>query len=213
MSSNLIAVWDATFDAGVSSIVIPDGCRDLIVKIVGNEKPDWFVSPLFDQSKLFQVEDHCTYSGFRLSPGASLKEDGILSYIERKKLHADEVKEIIDDFIIIEDSVKEALGCLACELGSVKQVSGQLGVSVRTLQRLILNKTERTPGYWLQLARIRKAAKSLCPDVDLIDVAEKYGFSDQSHMNREFQRWFKLTPLQLLNTPSVIRQLNGKGYG
>ncbi|HEA17396.1 MAG TPA: AraC family transcriptional regulator [Pseudoalteromonas prydzensis] len=213
MSSNLISIWNATFDVGMSSIVIPDGCRDLIVKTVGNEKPDWFVSPLFDQSKLVQIEDNSTYSGFRLSPGAELREGEILSYIKRKKLHADEVKEIIDDFIIIENSVKEALGCLACELGSVKQVSVQLGVSVRTLQRLILNKTKRTPGYWLQLARIRKAAKNLSPAADLIDVAEKYGFSDQSHMNREFQRWFGLTPLQLLNTSSVIRQLNGKGYG
>ncbi|KKL01504.1 hypothetical protein LCGC14_2626980, partial [marine sediment metagenome] len=98
MSSNLISIWNATFDVGMSSIVIPDGCRDLIVKTVGNEKPDWFVSPLFDQSKLVQIEDNSTYSGFRLSPGAELREGEILSYIKRKKLHADEVKEIIDDF-------------------------------------------------------------------------------------------------------------------
>jgi len=213
MSSNVISVWGATFDVGMSSIVIPDGCRDLIVKTVGNEKPDWFVSPLFDQSKLVQIEDKCSYSGFRLRPGAELREGEILSYIARKKIHADEVKEIIDDFIIIENSVQEALGCLVFELGSVKQVSAQLGVSVRTLQRLILNKTNRTPGYWLQLARIRKAARNLILGTDLIDVADKYGFSDQSHMNREFRRWFRLTPLQLLNTPSVNRQLNDKGYG
>lgn len=212
MSSNLISVWNATFDVGMSSIVIPDGCRDLIVKTVANEKPNWFVSPLFDQSEFIQIEDYCTYSGFRLSPGAEIKEDKILSYIASSNLYADEVKEILDDFVTIDDSVKEALRCLASELGSVKQVSVQLGVSVRTLQRMILNKTKRTPGYWLQLARVRKAAKHLCSEANLIDVADMYGFSDQSHMNREFQRWFRLTPLQLLNSPNVIRQLNNNGY-
>ena len=97
-------------------------------------------------------------------------------------------------------------------MGSVKQISTQLGVSTRTLQRLVLSKTKRTPGYWLQLARIRKAARSLSQSVCLVDVAENYGFSDQSHMNREFQRWFGLTPVQVLNSPAIIRQLNDKGY-
>ncbi len=212
MSNNLISTWDATFDVGLSSVVIPDGCRDLIVKTVGNEKPDWFVSPLFDQSKFFHIEDCCEYSGFRLRPGAEIREVELLSYIANKKLHADEVKDIIDDFITIEESVEEALGCLAIELGSVKQVAAQLGVNVRTLQRLIFNKTQRTPSYWLQLARIRKAARSLSSNDGLSDIAAKYGFSDQSHMNREFQRWFSLSPTQLLKVPSIIKQINDKGY-
>jgi len=213
MNSNLVSLWNANFDQGISTLVIPDGCRDLIVKTVGNEKTDWFVSPLFDTAESIQVEARCSYVGFRLSPGTGIRERELLTYIETKRLEAGEVKHIIGDFITFEYSVQEALEGLASELGTVKQVSVQLGVSVRTLQRLIFNKTNRTPGYWLQLARIRKAAKSLSHDVNLADVAENYGFSDQSHMNREFQRWFRLTPVQLLNTPNVIRQLYDQGYG
>ncbi|WDD98282.1 helix-turn-helix domain-containing protein [Thalassomonas actiniarum] len=213
MNSSLVSKWSANFDLGMSTIVIPDGCRDLIVKTVGNEKPDWFVSPLFDRAELVLAEDICSYVGFRLSPGIGIKERELLTYIEIKQLEANEVKDIISDFIKVEHSVQEALEGLASELGTVKQISAQLGVSIRTLQRLIFNKTNRTPGYWLQLARIRKAARSLSRDVNLADVAENYGFSDQSHMNREFQRWFRLTPVQLLNTPGVIRQLYDQGYG
>ena len=101
---------------------------------------------------------------------------------------------------------------MASDNESIKQSSAQLGISVRTLQRLIIKKTNRTPGYWLQLARVRKAAKSLNPGINLADLAEEYRFSDQSHMNREFQRWFKLTPAQLLKSPELILQLNDKGY-
>jgi len=212
MNDSMISIWSANFSGATSTVVIPDGCRDLIVKTLGNEKPNWLVSPLYVRSELIQIEASCNFIGFRLSPGAEIKESELLDYIKTKQLHAEDVKGFIGDFISAESSIEEALTCFASEMGSVKQISAQLGVSTRTLQRLILSKTKRTPGYWLQLARIRKAARSLSQSVCLVDVAENYGFSDQSHMNREFQRWFGLTPVQVLNSPAIIRQLNDKGY-
>ena len=212
MNDSMISIWSANFSGATSTVVIPDGCRDLIVKTLGNEKPNWLVSPLYDRSELIQIEASCTYIGFRLSPGAEIKERELLDYIETKQLHVEDVKGFIGDFISTDSSIEEALTCFSSEMGSVKQISAQLGVSTRTLQRLILSKTKRTPGYWLQLARIRKAARSLSQSVCLVDVAENYSFSDQSHMNREFQRWFGLTPVQVLNSPAIIRQLNDKGY-
>jgi len=212
MNDSLISVWSANFSGATSTVVIPDGCRDLIVKTLVNEKPNWLVSPLYDRSELVQIETNCSYTGFRLSPGAKIKERELLGYIESKQLNVEDVTDFIGDFISTESSIDEALMCFSSEIGSVKQISIQLGVSTRTLQRLVLSKTQRTPGYWLQLARIRKAARSLSQNVCLVEVAENYGFSDQSHMNREFQRWFGLTPIQLLKSPAIIRQLNDKGY-
>jgi len=212
MNDSLISVWSANFSGATSTVVIPDGCRDLIVKTLVNEKPNWLVSPLYDRSELVQIETNCSYTGFRLSPGAEIKERELLGYIESKQLNVEDVTDFIGDFISTESSIDEALMCFSSEIGSVKQISIQLGVSTRTLQRLVLSKTQRTPGYWLQLARIRKAARSLSQNVCLVEVAENYGFSDQSHMNREFQRWFGLTPIQLLKSPAIIRQLNDKGY-
>ncbi len=212
MNDNLISIWSANFSAATSTVVIPDGCRDLIVQTLGNEKPHWLVSPLYDRPKLFQTEASCNYTGFRFSPGAEIKEPELLDYIEKKQLHVEDVKDFIGEFIYTESSIEEALMYFASEMGSVKHISAQLGVSTRTLQRLVLSKTNRTPGYWLQLARIRRAARNLSQSDCLVDVAESYGFSDQSHMNREFQRWFGLTPVQVLNSPAIIRQLNSKGY-
>ena len=212
MTSHLISTWHANISAATSTVVIPDGCRDLIVKTLENEKPNWLVSPLYDRTEHVQIEASCNYIGFRLSPGAEIKEHELLAYIETKQLHADDVKDFIGDFISTKSSIDEALRCFASEMGSVKQISTLLGVSTRTLQRLVLSKTQRTPSYWLQLARIRKAARSLSQSACLVDVAENYGFSDQSHMNREFQRWFGLTPVQVLNSPAIIKQLHDKGY-
>ena len=212
MTSHLISTWQANFSAATSTVVIPDGCRDLIVKTLENEKPNWLVSPLYDRTEHVQIEASCNYIGFRLSPGVEIKERELLAYIETKQLHADDVKDFIGDFISTKSSIDEALRCFASEMGSVKQISTLLGVSTRTLQRLVLSKTQRTPSYWLQLARIRKAARSLSRSACLVDVAENYGFSDQSHMNREFQRWFGLTPVQVLNSPAIIKQLHDKGY-
>ncbi|OHU85805.1 MULTISPECIES: helix-turn-helix domain-containing protein [Pseudoalteromonas] len=212
MDNNLIASWQAEYSRTSSTVIIPDGCRDLIVKTLGNGKPNWFVSELFDSSELVQIEANSQWVGFRLSPGAQIKEQALLEYIEAKQCHAQDVESFIGEFVSSESSIEEALECFACDTGSIKQSAAQLGVSVRTLQRLVLHKTNRTPSYWLQLARLRKAARSLTHSTLLADVAHNHGFSDQSHMNREFQRWLGLTPVQLLSSPAIIKQLNSKGY-
>lgn len=212
MSSNVICNWHAEYSRTSSTVIIPDGCRDLIVKTAENQKPYWLVSPLFDRSEFIQLEANTEFIGFRLSPGAQIKERELLHYIETKKFCAEDIKSFIGDFVSSENSIEEALECFACDTGSIKHSAIQLGVSVRTLQRLVLNKTNRSPSYWLQLARVRKAARSLTHSANLADIAEDYGFSDQSHMNREFQRWLSLTPLQVLSSPAIIRQLNDKGY-
>jgi len=212
MNDSLVSIWSANLNAATSTVVIPDGCRDLIVKTSENDKPNWLVSPLYDRCEPVQIATNCNYSGFRLKPGAEIKERELLNYIATKQLNVEDVKDVIGDFVSTESSIEEALMCFASELGTVKQISAQLGVSARTLQRLIMSKTQRTPGYWLQLARVRKSSRSLSHNVCLVDVAENFGFSDQSHMNREFQRWFGLTPVQVLNSPAIIRQLNDKGY-
>ncbi|MDH5445804.1 MAG: helix-turn-helix domain-containing protein [Gammaproteobacteria bacterium] len=212
MSDNILSVWHSRCEVGFSAAILPDGCRDLIVKIVGNEKPAWYVSPLFDRSESIDIEDNSNIAGFRFRPGIKIKESELISHLTSKEILVDEVTEILDDFIRLDSSTEEALGCLASDIISIKQASVRLGVNVRTLQRLILNKTGRTPGYWFQLARVRKAAKSLNSTMSLADVSEIYGFSDQSHMNREFQRWFKSTPTEILNTPELIEQLSDTGY-
>ena len=213
MSNNLLTSWHSNHDEGLVSTVLPDGCRDVILKTMGSERPVCFVSPLFDTPETVCIEVNTRFQGFRLKPGVEIKETELVDYFQNKAMAASELAEVLDDFTSLSPAVDEALACLASDVYSIKQASSRLGVSTRTLQRLILKTTQRTPGYWFQLARIRKAAKSLHSAESLFCVADRYGFSDQSHMNREFQRWLNATPTQLLNAPELLEQLKGKGYG
>jgi len=88
-----------------------------------------------------------------------------------------------------------------------------LGVSSRTLQRLICKETDRAPAYWILLARARRAAREMVEPTSLADIAETHGYADQSHMTREFKRWFDLSPSVMRNTPNILDQLFNRGYG
>ena len=213
MSNSLLSIWHFNNNVGTYENVIPDGCRDLIMTITKQEQPTWTVSPLFEQSKSIYMPPLTHSVGFRLKPGVEINEPELLSYLKSNNVCIDGVKNVLDDFTNISDNTKEALECLASDVGSVKQASNRLGISPRTLQRLTLHKTQKTPSYWFQLARARKSAKALKPNVNLAEVAEMYGFSDQPHMNREFRRWFRSTPTQLMQSSKFNKQLNGKGYG
>lgn len=212
MNNQLLSVWRSSSDASFSTMVLPDGCRDLIFKVVKNRKPEWFVSPLFDHSKSILVEEGSKLVGFRMRPGIEINESKLLRQLAHKDVASVDVDTLLDDFTHLGVSVTEALECLASDVVSIKEASIHLGVSLRTLQRLILAKTGKPPGYWFQLARVRKAAKELPETDSLCDLAEAYGFSDQSHMTREFQRWFRSTPSTIKNTPELIGQLLESGY-
>lgn len=209
---NLISTWHSNCETGFAASIIPDGCRDLILKTSKNEPAQWFIPPLFDQAISIYIEDNTRHVGFRFKPGVEIKAAELLNHIKSTSPYPDEVQNILDDFTNLDSAIEEALACLASGVKSIKQASTQLGVSSRTLQRLVSNKTAKTPNYWLQLARARKAARDMNPGIPLADLAERHGFADQSHMNREFQRWFKATPTEILKSPWITEQLSDIAY-
>ncbi len=211
MSNSLIATWQSYSAINTSYCVLPDGCRDLIIKINQKERPLWFISPLFNEAQSIMVESNATMIGLRIKPGAEIQEQALLDFAQTR--YADEIEDYLDDFVRMDRSVDDALKCLASNISSIKQASTLLGVSARTLQRFILKKTKQSPSYWYQLARVRKAAKHISYSSCLATLAQEYGFSDQSHMTREFQRWFKCTPVTLLNHPDLLAQLSENSYG
>ena len=212
MSENLCASWFSHITEDSKEMVLPDGCRDLIIKKTNGKTSESFISPLFSQSKIIQLEGHSSFSGFRLKAGVRINEAGILSAIHNRNIDAIEISNLIDDFTSIDYRTEEVLNCLASDVTSIKQASFQLGVSVRTLQRLIMKETEQPPSYWFQLSRVRKAARELLEDTPLIEIANMYGFTDQPHMNREFKRWFMMTPLDILKSEPILSQLKDVGY-
>ncbi|MCF6343795.1 MAG: helix-turn-helix transcriptional regulator [Devosiaceae bacterium] len=123
-----------------------------------------------------------------------------------------EISERIENFTSLCPNVKEALACLASDVIRISEVAKLLGVSTRTLQRLLKSQTGRTPAAWLSLARVRKTARIIGGSVNLAQSAIMCGYSDQAHMNREFKRWLNITPAKINSHPEILRQLDNLAY-
>lgn len=158
------------------------------------------------------MEANSILFGYRMKPGVRIEENKLLKSIQEMGDNIDDILNQLTDYTSQSHSVEEALNCLATDVSSVKQASKKLGVSSRTLQRLIGQETNRSPIYWILLARARKAARALNESSPLADIAEMHGYADQSHMNREFKRWFGITPTAMRRAPSLLRQLGYTGY-
>lgn len=203
-SSN--SVTFSTFD------LLPDGCRDLILKLHKGQAPTWQVSPLFNQTETLDILAESQSFGFRFKPGVSIDEAGLLDLICRDNLYLDEVEDVIANFVHLDIGVEEALAGLASNVSSVAMAASRLGISSRTLQRYLIRHTDRSPSYWLRLGRVRKAARALFDSVPIIEVADHYGYSDQAHMSREFNHWFNNSPAKLRLNSDYTDQLNTSGY-
>jgi len=212
MIENLLAVWTAKPRSTTTSIVLPDGCRDLIVKTVAGEKPQWFVTSLYDQAKAVSLKGGSEMTGFRMKPGVRIEKSKLLMSVQNQYNDINEISCRLFDFTRRKHSVTDALDCLVSDVGSVAHAAKLLGNSQRTLQRLLIKETGRSPSYWLMLARIRKAARAVAEPVPLAEIADRSGYADQSHMSREFRRWFDISPSALRNKPEYIHQLNSSGY-
>jgi len=142
--------------------------------------------------------------GFRLKPGASIDQSRLLHAIEIEH-DSDVIANRIRETCFLSSSVHEALASLASST-TVTEAAGQSGVRPRTFQRRLLRETGHPPQFWLQLARVRRAARGLATAKSLAELAVDAGFSDQAHMTRQFRLWFAITPAQFA-TNTVMRNL------
>lgn len=209
----LLQVWRHTTQSAGGALILPDGCVDLIGYQPPGERPRWKLSSLVDRARQVPSPVGQRYAGYRLQPGARVNAAELLKAIEGLELDdTPGALERLDDATNMDDRVREALQALANErdlLGTQRQ----LGVSERSLQRLISAATGRPPLYWKRLARLRHAARALGGCEPLAHVAADHGFADQAHMNLEFQRWLGFTPAQVQRQTWLQDLLNEAGYG
>jgi AraC-like DNA-binding protein len=208
-----IDVWQHTSATSHSTVVPPDGCRDLIWHALPGQKPHWFVTPLADSTYAVPGTVGERYCGFRMQPGAMLNETRLFSVLETANLQDPcDALPLLLDCMQIDKRLSEALASLAHH-ATVATAAQQLGVSERTLQRLVLACTGRPPAYWKRLARVRRAARDLHLLSTLADCAAAHGYTDQAHMAHEFKRWLGGAPSAVMAQPQLLGALAASGYG
>ncbi len=217
LPQTLLAQWHATPKEDTVAIVMPDGCRDLIMRTSQGEKPQWFISSLEDHTYTVSIQSGVFMKGFRLKPGARIDEQRLLASVQNQDYDDQGLCDRINSFSFLSRSVVEALDCLACDAESVACAAAELGVSQRSLQRLLFRETGRSPSYWMLLARVRQTARSMLEPFlqppTLAETALMHGYADQAHMSREFKRWLNISPSKLRRGGEPFDQLNERGYG
>ncbi|MCB1757337.1 MAG: helix-turn-helix transcriptional regulator [Gammaproteobacteria bacterium] len=214
MSQNILASWQFSTKTDSQSLVIPDGCRDLIIKLSPGRKPHWFISALDVKTRQVEINAGESMQGFRLHPGTRLDEARLLNSVQEQTFaRVEEIHNRIDNFCRLNPTVAEALAACNTELRSVSRIAKTLGLSQRSLQRLLSRETGQSPGFWIQLARVRQAARATLGYSTLVDIADLYGFADQAHMTREFRRWLNVTPATLPGNKQIVEQLISPGFG
>jgi AraC-like DNA-binding protein len=208
----ILTSWQFSTITPSTSWVLPDGCRDLIVRLDPQKAPDCFVSKLSDSAYAVESSAGVAFVGFRLQPGAIIQEKLLLASINPNHAHElSPAKDLIAQFVRVDEDVSQALAALAAS-STVQAAARGCGLSERSLERLIAAKTGRTPNYWRCLARVRRAAAALATAKSLAEIAVNENYADQAHLQREFKRWFGTTPARFKQQPELLATAMESGY-
>lgn len=207
----VLARWSHRADAAGWAHVIPDGCRDLIVRHRAGRPARIAVTALDARSRLVRVEAGEVIRGLRFRPGARIAE-ALLRHADAAHL-AELDPERLDMVEPPDERLGEALDLLGRICVPLSSVPRELGVGARTLQRLVRSETSRTPIFWRRLARIRIAARAVRDGEPAAAAAARLGFSDQAHLSRECRTWLGVTPSALRAGAGPAGLLDAPGYG
>jgi len=205
-------LWRFTAAQPTTVQVPPDGCRDLIVVVPRAGAPACFVSALADTTETPQFDAGDRAVGVRLRPGAQFDEAELLALLRQgERIDDSDLLVAIGMAVRVDSRVHETLDCLQ-EALQLKVAQARLGVSERSLERLLSGHTRRGPLWWRNLARARCCARALACAEPLAHVAARHGYADQAHMTRDLQRWFGATPTRLRATPAFLATLAAPAY-
>lgn len=209
----VLAVWQVTTQAAAREVVIPDGCRDVILRTTPDGRRACFLTSLDDRARCVDVGPGETLVGIRFRPGAAVDGARLLAAGAGQARDAGDLVTLARECARMPGAVLEALEALAVPAGTVRDAARGLGVSARTLQRHLDDATGRPPGFWLGLGRARQAGRLIVAGDALAEVAAVCGYADQAHMSRAVRAWFGVPPGALRRSPDLCRRLGDSGYG
>ncbi len=199
--------WSWTAPADTSTLVLPDGCRDLILVAPASGAPRVWVSARDDAARTVRASRGDRFTGYRLHPAAILDERALCAVAGPAVVDEDTAaRAMLRACARIDDDLCAALDALA-RADSVAAARRAVGVTERTLERWVCARTARTPSWWQGLARVRRAAASLEDPLPLATLAARHGYADQPHMTRAFQRWFQMSPGAMRRRPDLLAVL------
>lgn len=217
LPGTVLARWQHTSQGPGTTTVLPDGCRDLVLRLdTATGQADGMVTPLDTQARRVNTLRPTQWIGFRLRPGVQVEERALLA-AARAARHSggwDEGRVLcaLEDHVVLHARAAEALEALqAC--ASVDDAARALGISPRSLERMLAEATGQPPRYWRALARMRRAACALSGGAPLVAIAADHGYADQSHFSRECLRWLGRTPHTLRHSPDLLATVAQPGYG
>lgn len=109
--------------------------------------------------------------------------------------------------VVGKQSLVRKLVSMQCEFHSVQDMASALGISPRSLHRLLAR--EGTSYFHItESVRIERAKRLLLAGVTTEDVAERLGYSDARSFRRAFKRWTMLTPtdFRLVHAQGMLQQ-------
>lgn len=215
----IIDRWSVCRDRPVASTILPDGCRDIIMACAPGQPPEVFVSDLDLAARRFQTRAGVAMTGHRLRPGAGVCAADVAEALRQRPDDPEGAMEVMLGAVQRDADIEAVLAELASELavgqdvgqGSLAQVARHLGVSPRQMQRRFAAHGLPAPGFWAMLGRARLAAGLLAEPAPLSDIAYSAGYADQSHMNRDFVRFFGTSPAALRADRTLLAQIAQPG--
>ncbi|VAW19584.1 hypothetical protein MNBD_ALPHA11-2252 [hydrothermal vent metagenome] len=212
MNDMVLQQWHFQATEATCSVVIPDGCRDLLFWAQVGERPRWQITSLDDVAYEVRSAGGDFIMGYRLKPGTLIDEVGLLSAVKKYEAGHVFIAGAIENYCSNSQITKQAILCLGAGSFDVNMAAKDLGMSVRSLQRLMQKTTGKSPGFWAGLARVRKAARELANGGNLAQTAVDFGYADQSHMSRDVQHWLGVSPGKIRHETQIIQQLQQAGF-
>lgn len=210
----ILQQWLYSRRASADATVLPDGCRDLIVRVTPDGRSSLEHSALDDRTRKVHLAAGERLIGFRLRPGASFPAP-VLRQLQVEYSVSDDHERMqmrLLDAIATHVELNEETIAAILETTSVKEAARQLGVSSRTLHRYLSARTGRAPSFWFDLARARRALAGLATQADLASIAYLAGYADQAHMTRSFRHRFGLTPARFRKNEALMHLAAQSGF-
>lgn len=209
MTWRLFQIWTHDVPEATRTTVFPDGCRDVLIIRQPGARPQVRLTRFDLRPRTAALMAGSALQGFRLRPGAGLSAQSL----EAIAAAPDRAEAVIRSDLVLSEDADYAIRALGLPEATVTGTARDLGLSLRSLQRLFRALDLPPPDYWRLLSRARRAAAQLAAPVPLAAIAADCGFSDQAHLTRETLRWFGQTPRQIRHDAARLALLGQPALG